>query len=422
MLPLSATPFHSKPLSAFDTEVDPIPVPRAGAAGVVARSVPHQHPLQGDRAVHKDEPPAHRGQRPNVLLLWGIAIGLILATTVIFVGADVLRGVPCRGTGGNRPRIPVNEGGPLCFGGSSSWTMLRDSRLQSIKDAVHMGGMSAKSYIALEAADSTHVRAVWKPQLDIVNGHKSSPFNAVIAFHLDCLLGLQRVPPAAAIAVSTEALEASLSPVALRRYEDRAANWEDWRARGEVYGTAQSFVDGVVHKESYVRDIEQFFQYFGLETLYLRLIGFGDTAKREAAERDMFDFLLANWDRDHNQFFIAGKTPIARSGSVADVTTTQLVFLDYDHLRFSSNAPDVLSGKLPCQFYRESVEKLSELHAQGLSRLLMESLQRERLWETGLAGQRSAPVDFIDIRATRFLDHVHQCVEEHGDAYVFGHT
>lgn len=344
----------------------------------------------------------------DLLRLWGLSLGVIFATVVLFSLSHIVPSIPARGATGPTT-FAVNPGGSMCFSNDSDWAALRRSPVSLIEDAVSLGGMSAKSMLT-HGTDGS-LRSIWKPQLKIKAGSRSSPFNAVILFHLDCLLGLQRAIPAVSMAVDWKGLQDSLSEVAQERMVGRG-NWKRWRSTGQVFGAAQLYYEPAVHMNFIVTATSGALSYLGLEESVERLLGAGDYTARERGQRDMVDFLLGNWDRAHNRFY------------AVDPTTgrSSYVFLDYDNLMLSTTAKTAMRDKLKCQYFRRDVQRLAELTNRGLARLVEDSLEREDHFPAGLSGKRKSPVRFLDLRAAYFLDHVARCIEDYGERFVLGET
>lgn len=342
----------------------------------------------------------------DLLRLWGASLGLIFGTFLLFSLAHIVPSVPARGATG-RTTFAVNPGGSQCFAIDSDWAALRRTPVTLIEDAVSLGGMSTKSMLSHGSNGS--LRSIWKPQLKIKPGSRSSPFNAVILFHLDCLLGLQRSIPAASLALDWVDLQASLSDVAQERMAGRG-NWKRWKSTGQVFGAAQLFYEPAVHMNFIVTAVSGALSFLGLEDSFEKVLGASDCTARERGQRDMVDFLLGNWDRAHNRFY------------AVDPSTgrSSYVFLDYDNLLLSTTAKTAMREKLQCRFFRRDVQRLAELTNRGLARLLEDSLEREDLFPAGLSGKRKSPVRFLDLRASYFLDHVSRCIEDFGEKFVLG--
>ena len=176
---------------------------------------------------------------------------------------------------------------------------------------------------------------------------------------------------------------------------------------------AQVYVEGVHHVDILVEYsmlvVKKIASFFNIDIE--SILGATDVTTREYAQRDMVDFVLGNWDRLHNQFYV--EEPNDRGEMV-----TKLIYLDHNHLKISY----VLSAfKLThCKFWYSTVERLKDLHQKGIYYALNESLEREELKEVSLMGGLQAPLLYANRRAFIFLNHVDKCVEEHGFESVFG--
>jgi len=362
--------------------------------------------LECQEVPHKD-----KGKQPedatarDLLKLWGLSIGLVAVTFVLYSLLLIIPSIPSRWATGPGS-FAVNEGGRMCFAPNSTWLALRSQPVVSIEDAVSLGGMSVKSRLTF---GDGQLQSIWKPQLKIRPGRRSSPFNAVIAFHLDCLMGFQRTVPAASLALDWQAFHASVSEVAQARLVG-STSLKRWEKSGHIFGVAQQFYRPAVHMNFLVFGTTQTLQFLGIEETVERWLGASDFTARERGQRDMFDFLLGNWDRSHNRFY-AVDPATGRSS---------YVFLDNDNFLLSTTAKTALSDGLQCRFFREDVQRLAELTSRGLSRLVEQSLEQEDLFPAGLSGKRKSPVKFLDLRASYFLDHVARCIDDFGEHAVLG--
>ena len=340
--------------------------------------------------------------RLSLYLLLYILFGLLLYTLL-----SMRKNEPTSST--NLPStLYFNEGGEKCFANDSIWQQIKNSQknVKKIDDIFQFGGATPKSLLSL---NNTNYQVIWKPQLPNIETHKDSSFFEVVYFHLDCLLELRRTPPAVSFNLSSTELISSLSSQSKLKYEDRQIDWIEWRENIQVAGVAQYYIQNLRHLNvfvekfgGYIRKILNFFHLGGL------LVGETEFSIREYSQRDMIDYITANWDRVHNRFFTID--PITKD--------TVLVYLDHNHLRL--NLEERPFNLKYCKFWYENIEKLKKLKEIGLENVMRKSLEREELKEIGLMDRFDNPVKCLDKRSDEFLEHVNQCIEKFGFEDVFG--
>lgn len=352
---------------------------------------------EGSFSGSNDSPP--KPPRYGIYLVLYLFFGLFLYTTY-----SLRISIPNEPKPGTTQTLFYNEGGENCFAYNSTWNKLqyKEKHVQNIHDIFELGGATIK--VKLEFDDGKE--AIWKPQLRKSKGHVDSAFFEVIYFHLDCLLGLRRTPPAASFILETERFRDSLVGQSVVLLRERM--WYLNMQNGYTPGVAQDFIYGMYHLNLLVEKFGQYiirlFDFFHITRLVL---GISDYSLREYSQREMIDYLLANWDISHNQFYAID--PVAGN--------TVLVYLDHNHLRLTKKRA---FGLKICKFWYHNVERLISLMNDNLELTLRQSLQRERIFEFGTEGKFEKPLKNINKRAKEYMDHVSGCIETYGFEYVFG--
>lgn len=309
----------------------------------------------------------------------------------------------------------INEGGEQCFSNRSVWWMLREEEVARISDAWTMGGLHAKSKVEFSGVTW---KGLWKPQLKLGHGHLSSSFNEVIAFHLDCLLQLRRVPPTASRSLDVDAVTNSLSWVTRIRFWMRDAEWEQWKADGVIPGVSQQILNDVNHKFVTIVRFEERVRSLcrsGWLPFDLSLCSLGAFEEKELAHRAVFDFILGCYDRDENQFYTRDRI----TGAV------HLLHIDNNHMHVKKPSASEQSKKLAyCRYERSFVERLrsmrgGEYDPKSMASRLYESLKREPLMAVGLSGKLRNIIHNIPLRLEMVLEHIDRCEELFGVDYVY---
>ena len=168
-----------------------------------------------------------------------LAIYVFLCLSV-YVTIRTIESIPSRNST-EKPKTSFNEGGEKCFDKDSLWFKLYQLSKQqvsnkNIKDVFELGGTTPKNILSF---DDFHSNIIWKPQIARRNDskHYDSSFNEVVYFHFDCLLGIQRTPPAISFTLPFNPFFLSLSDQSKSNYNEREIDWEIWRSSGEVPGS-----------------------------------------------------------------------------------------------------------------------------------------------------------------------------------------
>lgn len=308
-----------------------------------------------------------------------------------------------------RPNLRINEGGKACFDRNSLWFQLKNGEVSHIEDALWLGGTDPKFLLTIDK-QHTKMKGIWKPQLPTVNKHYAMAQNEVIYFHLDCMLNLGRTPPAAVYPLDYQTFKQSLIDRTKLIFYERDAPWNIWKSTKLVHGAVQVMWSGVNHVNVFGEHVIKFLQnitkYFGASReLYVYLLGGNSVSIRELSSRDLIDYIIGNWDRNHNQFFVYD----AKRGN------TELIYLDHNHFKLSSKEPFKLRF---CKFWKSDVDNLRKLVDGDIKQTLLSSL-RDYEPDFKFVDDQMKPIAYLHDRSMQFLEHVENCINQYGYNYVF---
>jgi len=332
----------------------------------------------------------------------------------LFFWAQFLISVPSRYQT-QPPVFDINEGREQCFAANSSWARLKQSKVKEIHDAFHLGGTDPKNILLQQNSDGDEFKSLWKPYLPRIGKHKANVLHEILVFHVDCLLGLKRTPPAAMLSLDPTPLTKSLSIVSKELYEERISKdvWDLWFNEGTVQGVTQKFVEDLHHidwfGEKMIKILKKISFPFNAWDWAHYFIGGGSATIREYSQKDMLDFICGNWDRMHNQFTMF----------FPERQSYELVYLDHNHLKNTKeNAFDLKY----CKFWRDSIDNLLKVAYSEDGTLIMATSIRYSLKYAEPDfdyGVKYPPLLFMNYRVRKFLTHVESCVEKYGESYVF---
>eukprot|EP01095_Lingulamoeba_sp_RSL-Kostka_P008372 TRINITY_DN2781_c0_g1_i1.p1 TRINITY_DN2781_c0_g1~~TRINITY_DN2781_c0_g1_i1.p1 ORF type:complete len:460 (-),score=55.86 TRINITY_DN2781_c0_g1_i1:192-1571(-) len=393
-----------------------------------------------------------------------------------------------------RPNVYFNEGNGYCFDNRSIWYQLRYQKKEiiDIKDAIEKGGASPKSILTFKetlidnedyyrshidpmnnkivtdglflskTSSSLFNQAIFKPQITNYKDHLSSSFNEVIAFHFDCLINLRKTPPSTGYFIDLNMLYKSLSVKSKKKYKERGVKWDNFKTTSQMPGMLQLYYPNVVDQNIFVqwinKHLRMFFKWFHLSkqvnyVLYNYLLS--DVTIREYSQRDILDYILGNYDRNHNEFFVVDDKAEEEDSKYKN--EKHLILLDHNNLKrdIFGDKPFELSI---CKYYFEDVyrlisysnhyipyfvllpeyfDKVTELNlesqyqlyynlnydnSKNLKASLLDSLRSyelDSLFSLGTHGDLFNVFKFLNKRLDEFLIHIDRCVVDYGFHYVF---
>ena len=234
--------------------------------------------------------------------------------------------------------------------------------------------------------------------------HPAKILNELIAYTVDNLLELYRVPPVIAFAIETAKLRhAMTSYLGSHPWEcsmDFSVADASWlRNETHVLGTLQLKIPRVT-------------QLSTLQTLWYRYLSSSGSStstttdilsERERNTRTLFDYMIGNWDRGNNNNFV--------------YASKMLVYIDQNALR-EREVP--FDPQLSCRFYHRMYQRLVALRNRTKV-AVSDRMDRDELldrWKSVLP-KTLGPLRFINSRTGFVLDHIDSCIHRFGDAYVF---
>ncbi|KAL6048466.1 hypothetical protein QOT17_021020 [Balamuthia mandrillaris] len=266
-----------------------------------------------------------------------------------------------------RTRAPVyfNEGGEQCFSNTSVWYRIANAPIVHVEDGnylggatpkflLHMGTLAPQAHASSHHPNETPFRALYKPQFRRLAGltkdFKEKAINEVLAFHVDCAMGFRKTPPVTLKAVEASLIREASTPKTKSMLKARGLQLQE---EGSLPGVAQFMAEGIVHYSPPQIYLSNWLVYLCRHVFPLGACE-STTSLREYGDRDVFDFIIGNWDRPNNQFYTI--EPISRE--------TSLVFLDHNHLRSSEPAWSFRESSISqCKFFKKTYEMLKSFQA-----------------------------------------------------------
>lgn len=297
------------------------------------------------------------------------------------------------------------------------------------------GGWEAKFEVTLEDRPSSD-RFMYKPSHGIISVPGGWMFraekggfyyeeerelpalilNELIAYIVDQILGLGRVPPVVPFEIEITKIQQALHDQMKHKNKHlrskmnmKSDTWNDWLQNkdSKIVGTLQYMLLDVKHPLKRLFHLRQAFQ--------------GGFYRREINTRTFYDYLIANFDRGNNNFL----HPASEEG-----LPPALVYIDQNYL--SDENPKQFNYKFPfrhnatldvCQFYWQPVSRLRYL--SEISEVVMDHLRAYETVSRLMSKKVFEEDDLIPLRNMNhrrqiLLDFVDECIDLHGFDHVFG--
>jgi hypothetical protein len=299
-------------------------------------------------------------------------------------------------------------------------------------------------------------------------------WNEVLAFHLDCLLGLGKTPTTLGmdIHLSREQVlllsKQTLSMMRERGWKgDGDENGEE-HSNGSVVlsGVAQIWIDGVRKRPTGISEFERYFQSLCTYMESIGVLSLCGTPFSLAIlnQRLFFDFIQGNWDRPNNHFFfqeerLGEEEEGADSENVRGTGFSRsLVYIDHNHVhQFKTMTFDLTEDVLTCRHFFKDYELLVPYanHPERIISEMLLSLEQDPIFlrETSnyyrgksdtivpasIPSWKFRPYNhspyesplqtgsqFLDVflgkygtRIALFVDHIQDCIAKYGTEFVF---
>lgn len=221
--------------------------------------------------------------------------------------------------------------------------------------------------------------------------HPPKILNEWIAYTVDQLLEIHRIPPVVPIAIPEQQLQTAIDGNNKKRRLGCEMDFtvgNAWlRKNHSVLGTLQLKLDGVVKLSSWQQT------FSNIKAM----------SEREINTRAIFDYIIGNWDRERSNNFIHEPSQL-------------LIYIDQNALR-DSRVPFDLNDRLSgsqCRFYKRPIKRLQEVGANILGVVQERLMQDDLDWNVDLPA-----LTHINVRSKAVMELVDHCEKEYGLYHVY---